>query len=98
VAQITAEFQKNYGRVPRWIAAAPGRVNVIARPICQDCFDRIALGVITSSFVMRNNGLLLKPRSNGWTAQRDSRLLSREKSLITSGGWNYLPSANQKRF
>ena len=28
-ACITAEFQKNYGRVPRWIAAAPGRVNVI---------------------------------------------------------------------
>jgi galactokinase len=26
---ITAEFQKKYGRVPRWIAAAPGRVNVI---------------------------------------------------------------------
>ena len=28
-ACITAEFQKSYGRVPRWIAAAPGRVNVI---------------------------------------------------------------------
>ena len=28
-AHITAEFQKTYGRVPRWIAAAPGRVNVI---------------------------------------------------------------------
>ncbi len=28
-AHITAEFQKNYGRAPRWIAAAPGRVNVI---------------------------------------------------------------------
>ena len=28
-ACISAEFQKNYGRVPRWIAAAPGRVNVI---------------------------------------------------------------------
>ncbi len=26
---ITAEFQKHYGRAPRWIAAAPGRVNVI---------------------------------------------------------------------
>jgi galactokinase len=26
---ITAEFQKTYGRAPRWIAAAPGRVNVI---------------------------------------------------------------------
>jgi galactokinase len=28
-ACISAEFQKNYGRVPRWIAGAPGRVNVI---------------------------------------------------------------------
>ncbi len=28
-AFITAEFQKAYGRAPRWIAAAPGRVNVI---------------------------------------------------------------------
>ena len=28
-AHITAEFQKAYGRAPRWIAAAPGRVNVI---------------------------------------------------------------------
>ena len=28
-AQITAEFQKHYGRPPRWIVAAPGRVNVI---------------------------------------------------------------------
>jgi galactokinase len=28
-AHIAAEFQKTYGRPPRWIAAAPGRVNVI---------------------------------------------------------------------
>ena len=28
-AHIAAEFQKHYGRPPRWIAAAPGRVNVI---------------------------------------------------------------------
>jgi galactokinase len=28
-AHITAEFQRHYGRAPRWIAAAPGRVNVI---------------------------------------------------------------------
>ena len=28
-AHITAEFQKHYGREPRWIVAAPGRVNVI---------------------------------------------------------------------
>ena len=28
-AHVTAEFQKTYGRPPRWIAAAPGRVNVI---------------------------------------------------------------------
>jgi galactokinase len=26
---ITAEFQQHYGRPPRWIVAAPGRVNVI---------------------------------------------------------------------
>jgi galactokinase len=28
-SQVAAEFQKTYGRPPRWIAAAPGRVNVI---------------------------------------------------------------------
>ena len=28
-AHVAAEFQKQYGRPPRWIAAAPGRVNVI---------------------------------------------------------------------
>ena len=28
-AQVAAEFQKKYGRPPRWIAGAPGRVNVI---------------------------------------------------------------------
>src|SRR6267154_1974692 len=28
-AHIAAEFQKYYGRPPRWIVAAPGRVNVI---------------------------------------------------------------------
>ena len=28
-AHVAAEFQKHYGRPPRWIAAAPGRVNVI---------------------------------------------------------------------
>lgn len=28
-AHIAAEFQKHYGREPRWIVAAPGRVNVI---------------------------------------------------------------------
>lgn len=26
---VAAEFQKSYGRLPRWIAAAPGRVNLI---------------------------------------------------------------------
>jgi galactokinase len=28
-ARVAAEFQKKYGRPPRWITAAPGRVNVI---------------------------------------------------------------------
>ncbi|HEY4414298.1 MAG TPA: galactokinase [Verrucomicrobiae bacterium] len=28
-AHITAEFKQHYGREPRWIVAAPGRVNVI---------------------------------------------------------------------
>src|SRR5664279_2413055 len=28
-AHVTAEFQTHYGRPPRWIVAAPGRVNVI---------------------------------------------------------------------
>ena len=28
-ARVTQEFTKTYGRPPRWIAAAPGRVNVI---------------------------------------------------------------------
>ncbi|HXB58146.1 MAG TPA: galactokinase [Candidatus Acidoferrales bacterium] len=28
-AHVAAEFQKHYGRAPRWIVAAPGRVNVI---------------------------------------------------------------------
>ncbi len=28
-AHVVAEFQKHYGRPPRWIVAAPGRVNVI---------------------------------------------------------------------
>ena len=28
-AQLAADFQKTYGRPPRWIVAAPGRVNVI---------------------------------------------------------------------
>ena len=28
-AHVTAEFQNHYGRAPRWIVAAPGRVNVI---------------------------------------------------------------------
>jgi len=28
-AHVAVEFQKHYGRAPRWIVAAPGRVNVI---------------------------------------------------------------------
>jgi len=32
-ARIAAEFQKLYGRPPRWIVAAPGRVNVIGEHI-----------------------------------------------------------------
>ena len=28
-AHVAAEFKKIYGRPPRWIVAAPGRVNVI---------------------------------------------------------------------
>jgi galactokinase len=28
-AHVAAEFQKHYGRAPRWIVAAPGRVNLI---------------------------------------------------------------------
>jgi galactokinase len=32
-AHVAAEFQKHYGRPPRWIVAAPGRVNVIGEHI-----------------------------------------------------------------
>jgi galactokinase len=32
-ARVAAEFQKLYGRPPRWIVAAPGRVNVIGEHI-----------------------------------------------------------------
>jgi galactokinase len=28
-AEVAADFEKHYGRPPRWIVAAPGRVNVI---------------------------------------------------------------------
>jgi galactokinase len=28
-AQVAHQFSQKYGRPPRWIAAAPGRVNVI---------------------------------------------------------------------
>src|SRR2546421_1910909 len=28
-SQVAARFEKTYGRQPRWIVAAPGRVNVI---------------------------------------------------------------------
>ena len=32
-SHVAAEFQKLYGRPPRWIAAAPGRVNIIGEHI-----------------------------------------------------------------
>ena len=32
-SRVAAEFQNHYGRPPRWIAAAPGRVNVIGEHI-----------------------------------------------------------------
>ncbi len=32
-AHVAREFEKAYGRPPRWIAAAPGRVNVIGEHI-----------------------------------------------------------------
>ena len=32
-ARVAGEFQKNYGRPPRWIVAAPGRVNIIGEHI-----------------------------------------------------------------
>jgi galactokinase len=32
-SRVAAEFQSHYGRPPRWIAAAPGRVNVIGEHI-----------------------------------------------------------------
>ncbi len=32
-AHVAAEFQKHYGRPPRWIVAAPGRVNVIGEHV-----------------------------------------------------------------
>src|SRR5580658_4815346 len=32
-AKVAAEFAKTYGRPPRWIAAAPGRVNLIGEHI-----------------------------------------------------------------
>ena len=31
--RVAAEFQKQYGRTPHWIVAAPGRVNVIGEHI-----------------------------------------------------------------
>jgi galactokinase len=33
VADVSARFQERYGRAPRWIVAAPGRVNIIGEHI-----------------------------------------------------------------
>ncbi len=32
-ARVSADFAKTFGRPPRWIVAAPGRVNVIGEHI-----------------------------------------------------------------
>ncbi|MGA3143190.1 MAG: galactokinase [Verrucomicrobiota bacterium] len=51
-AHVTAEFKKAYGRPPRWIVAAPGRVNIIGEhtdyndgfvlPMAIECYTVIA--------------------------------------------------------
>jgi len=55
-ARVAAEFQKHYGRAPRWIVAAPGRVNVIGEhtdyndgfvlPMAIECYAIMAANTV----------------------------------------------------
>lgn len=56
---ITAEFQKTYGRAPRYIAAAPGRVNVIGEHT--DYND----GYVMPIAIDRHTEVIAAPRDDG---------------------------------
>jgi galactokinase len=60
-AHVTAEFQKHYGRTPRWIVAAPGRVNVIGEHT--DYND----GFVLPMAIDRYTVIAAAPASNGAT-------------------------------
>jgi galactokinase len=76
-ANVAAEFQKNYGRPPRWIVAAPGRVNVIGEhtdyndgfvlPMAIERYAVMAADISTSS----SPRILIHDSRAGDTAQID---------------------------
>jgi len=61
-SQVAAEFQKTYGRPPRWIVAAPGRVNVIGEHT--DYNDGFVLPMAIERYTVMAADILGSPSSS----------------------------------
>ncbi len=84
-AQTADEFKKIYGRAPRWIAAAPGRVNVIGEHI--DYNDGFVLPMAIEYFSVMaadrpvNGGTVITMRS---TAEAEAATIDTTETISTS--------------
>ena len=84
-AHVTREFEQAFGRPPRWIAAAPGRVNVIGEHI--DYNDGFVLPMAIEYYALMaadrppNGGAMLRIRS---TAEKEAAEIDTSKPVTTS--------------
>src|ERR1700722_2559694 len=94
LATYTArEFEKAYGRVPRWIVAAPGRVNVIGEHI--DYNDGFVLPMAIEFYTVMpadrppGGGRMLQIRS---TAEKEMASIDTAKPITPSSvKWSNYP-------
>jgi len=82
---VAGEFEKAFGRAPRWIVAAPGRVNVIGEHI--DYNDGFVLPMAIEYYTVlaadrpRGGGAMLHIRS---TAEKEAADIDTSKPITTS--------------
>jgi galactokinase len=84
-AHTAGEFEKSFGRAPRWIVAAPGRVNFIGEHV--DYNDGFVLPMAIEFYTVMaaarslDGGALLKIRS---TAEKETASIDTSKPITTS--------------
>jgi galactokinase len=87
-ARVAAEFQKHYGRAPRWIVAAPGRVNVIGEHT--DYNDGFVLPMAIECYaIMAANTVIVPGKISVYDTQFNEAAVIDVSAPITKGQPNW---------